>query len=101
MAKLRFLTLIAGALLAPWAVGCHPSPFYSMGFLTPIPIPAWVPERMEQKYCYKNDHRTPIMPPITEGAPLPLCEDPPDEAAVLRAMPQVTRGIPYVYEEHR
>jgi hypothetical protein len=56
---------------------------------------------MEEKYCNKNDYRTPVMPPIREGFPPPLCEDPPDDAMVLRAMPHVTRGFPYVYEEHR
>jgi hypothetical protein len=91
--------LIAGAMLAPWAItGCMP---YNMGFATPIPIPAWVTERMEEKYCYKNDYRTPIMPPIREGFPPPLCEDPPSVREVLRAMPPVARGVPYFYEEHR
>jgi hypothetical protein len=41
------------------------------------------------------------MPPIREGFPPPLCEDPPDEAMVLRAMIHVTRGVPFVYEEFR
>ena len=49
---------------------------------------------------HKNDHRTPIMPPIPPGH-RPMCEDPPDEAEILRAMPRVTRGVPYVYEEFR
>ena len=31
----------------------------------------------------------------------PICEDPPDEARILRALPKVTRGVPYFYEEHR
>jgi hypothetical protein len=30
-----------------------------------------------------------------------LCEDPPDRAEILRAMPRVTRGVPYVFEEFR
>jgi hypothetical protein len=109
MRKLRSLVLIAGALLAPFgAGGCiggryHWGPVspFGMGICTPIPVPAWVTERMEDKYCWKNDHRTPIMPPIREGYPPPLCEDPPDDAMILRAMPRVTRGVPYVYEEFR
>jgi hypothetical protein len=72
-----------------------------MGIFTPIPIMPWVTERMEEKYCWKNDYRTTIMPPIRPGAPLPLCEDPPDDSMVLRAMPHVKRGIPYVCEEFR
>jgi hypothetical protein len=72
-----------------------------MGIFTPIPVPAWVTERMEEKYCYPNDFRTPILPPIREGFPPPLCEDPPDEARVLRAIPHVKRGVPYFCEEFR
>ena len=30
-----------------------------------------------------------------------MCEDPPDKAEILRAMPRVTRGVPYIYEEFR
>ncbi len=99
MGKLRTLVLIAGATLALVGTGgCHP---LSMGIFTPVPVPPWVTERMEDKYCYQNDHRTPIMPPIKEGFPPPLCEDPPSEAEILRAMPQIPRGLPYVYEEFR
>lgn len=105
MRKLRTLVMLAGVVLTPVGLGgCFPiatfHPF-AMGFHTPIPVPPWVTERMEDKYCWKNDHRTPIMPPIREGFPPPLCEDPPDEAMVLRAIPRVTRGVPFIYEEHR
>ncbi len=99
MGKLRTWMLMAGAIMAPVGFGgCFP---YTMGVATPIPVPPWVTERMEEKYVHKNDHRTPLMPPIREGFPVPTCEDPPDQAMVLRAMPHVTRGIPYVYEEFR
>jgi hypothetical protein len=99
MGKMRFLGFMAGAILAPLVcVGCYP---FAMGLATPIPIPPWVTERMEEKYSHQNDFRTPIMPPIRDGFPPPACEDPPDESMVLRAMPHVTRGIPYFYEEHR
>jgi hypothetical protein len=56
---------------------------------------------MEEKYGWINDFRTPILPPILDGTPPPLCEDPPDEARILRAIPHVPRGVPYFYEEHR
>jgi hypothetical protein len=100
MRKVRtWVLLAAAAVAAPVGLGgCYP---YSMGIFTPIPIPPWVSERMEEKYCHKNDFRTPILPPIREGFPPPLCEDPPDEARVLRAMRHVTRGVPYFYEEFR
>lgn len=98
MGKVRSLALLAGAILAPVVGGCIP---YSMGLATPVPVPPWVTERMEEKYCFKNDHRTPIMPPIREGFAPPLCEDPPDQAMILRAMPHIVRGVPYFYEEFR
>src|SRR5262249_7865358 len=107
MGKVRSGLLFAVVLLAPvagtgcaspWFVPTHP---FSMGIATPIPVPPWVTERMEEKYCWKNDFRTPIMPPIREGYPPPVCEDPPDEAQVLRAMPHVCRGIPYWCGESR
>jgi hypothetical protein len=108
MRNLSRWLLIAGALLGSFGTtGCNlflgtvisPTGMGALG--PPIPVPPWVTERMEDKYCWKNDHRTPIMPPIREGFPPPLCEDPPDEAMILRAMPRVTRGMPYIYEEHR
>jgi len=100
MQKARTMVLIAGAIsaLATGLSGCQP---FSMGIFTPIPVPPWVTERMEEKYCYQNDHRTPIMPPIKEGFPPPLCEDAPSEAEVIRAMPHVSRGVPYYCEEFR
>jgi hypothetical protein len=99
MGKIRLWLLLAGTVLAPMALGgCSP---YTLGLATPIPVPPWVTERMEEKYCHKNDFRTPIMPPIRPGYPPPVCEDPPDQSQVLRAMPHVTRGIPYIFEEFR
>jgi hypothetical protein len=98
MFKARSWAVTALALAAAAGLsGCVP---YSMGIFTPIPVPAWVQERMEEKLCIK-DGRTPILPPLQPGYPPPLCEDPPDISAVLRAMPRVVRGIPYIYEEHR
>lgn len=102
MQRFRQMLLVAGAMIAPFISGCwHYLAPLSMGAATPIPVFPWVTERMEEKYCWRNDFRTPIMPPIPPGAPAPLCEDPPDEAMVLRALPHVARGIPYVYEEFR
>jgi hypothetical protein len=99
MVKVQSFLLLAGSILAAFGLsGCFP---YAMGIATPIPVPPWVTERMEEKYSHHNDFRTPIMPPIKEGFPPPQCEDPPDEAVVLRAMRHVTRGIPYIYEEFR
>ncbi len=92
----RKLWLVALALLP--AVGCNP---LTLGFLSPIPVPPWTAERLEQKLNHKNDGRVPIMPPIRDGFPPPICEDAPGDAEVLRAMPPVPRGVPYVYETFR
>jgi hypothetical protein len=98
MRLLRTLVLLAAVAFVAGVGGCMP---YSMGVATPIPVPPWVTERMEEKYCHKNDFRTPILPPIREGFPPPVCEDPPDDARVIRAMPRVPRGVPYFFEEFR
>ena len=95
----RSLLLLAAALIAPCAFsGCFPGP---LGLLVPMPVPPWVTERMEEKYCYDRDFKTPILPPIREGYPPPTCEDQPDDARVLRALDHVPRGVPYFYEEFR
>jgi hypothetical protein len=95
----RTWVLLAGlAVLSLGATGCI-SPL-SMGIFTPIPVPVWVTEYMEERACYATDHKAVIMPPIPAGY-RPYCEDPPDKATILRAWPKVVRGIAYVYEEFR
>ena len=90
MAGLRHKLLLAGIMLAPLlGAGCL------------VPNQPWVTERFEDQYLHKNDYRTPIMPPIREGFPPPLCVDEPSEQEVLRAMPRVARGVPFYYEEFR
>ena len=98
MTWMRKAGLLLAAVIAPLTVGCNP---LALGFLTPVPIPPWTAERIEDKYLHKNDFRTPIMPPIREGFPPPVCEDAPTDREVLRAMPRVARGVPYMYEEFR
>ena len=94
----RRLWLLAAAVL-PAATGC--ANLLSMGFLTPVPIQPWVTERMEDKWAHKNDGRAPIMPPIRDGYPPPICEDPPSDQEVLRALGRPPRGVPYVWETFR
>lgn len=94
----RNLWLVAAAVIPLSNTGCNP---FTMGFLTPVPVQPWVAERMQQKYEHKNDGRVPIMPPLRDGFPAPICEDPPSDQEVLRAMPRVPRGVPYVYETFR
>lgn len=96
MFRIRRLLLLATAVLPALAAGCNP---FSLGLLTPIPVQPWVAERMDQKYNHRNDGRVPIMPPIRDGYPPPICEDAPSDREVLRAMPKAARGIPYIYEE--
>jgi hypothetical protein len=99
MAKVRTWCLRAGLLVAPFlAAGCFPPLAWVASFSCVQP---WVTERMEDKYAHKNDYRTSILPPIREGFPPPICEDPPSEQEILRCMPRVTRGVPYAYEEFR
>ena len=90
----------AALVLIPSLVGgCLPSPF-GMGLGTPFPMQPWVADRIEEKLSNKNDSRVPILPPIPPGH-RPYCEDPPDQGEILRAMPRVARGVPYIYEEFR
>ncbi len=99
MRRGRTMFLLAAAVVTTvGASGCFP---LSMGIFTPIPVPPWVTERMEEKYCYDKDFKTPVLPPIRPGFPPPTCEDEPDDARILRALEQVTRGVPYFYEEFR
>jgi hypothetical protein len=72
-----------------------------MGFLTPIPVQPWMSDRLADKYEHKNDNRAAIMPPVRDGFPPPLCEDPPTEREVLRTLPKVRRGVPFISEEFR
>ncbi len=94
----RHLLLLAAAAVPALSAGCNP---FTLGLLTPIPIQPWVAERMDDKYNHQNDGRVPIMPPIRDGFPPPICEDPPSDQEILRAMPRVARGVPYVYEQFR
>jgi hypothetical protein len=49
--------------------------------------PDWATERMKEKECWKNDLRTPILPPIRDGEQQPACTKPPSERQILRALP--------------
>jgi hypothetical protein len=98
MSSFRHRIWLLLAALPLITTGCYP---FGLGFGTPIPIQPWMTERMEDKYNHKNDNRSPIMPPIRDGYPPPICEDPPTDGEILRAMPRVARGVPYVYEQFR
>ncbi|HZZ82597.1 MAG TPA: hypothetical protein VFE62_29125 [Gemmataceae bacterium] len=93
--KWLFLACLLGG--SSLMCGCVP---LGMGFGTPIPMQPWVGDRIEERFVGKNDSRTPILPAIPPGH-RPYCEDPPDKQQILRALPRVTRGVPYIYEEFR
>jgi hypothetical protein len=99
MRALRSLLMAAGVLAWPALLSGCTWPL-AMGIFTPVPMPPWVADRIEERIKYQSDYRTPVLPPIPPGF-RPLCEDPPDRAEILRTMQRVTRGIPYVFEEFR
>jgi hypothetical protein len=99
MKALRSLVMAAGVLALPILTSGCVNPL-SMGIFTPVPMQPWVADRIEERLKYKNDYRTPVLPPIPAGF-RPLCEDPPDRAEILRTMPRVARGVPYIYQEFR
>lgn len=81
-------------------LGC--TPIHTLSFMvSTVPVPPWVPDRMDEKFSSRLQHRTPIMPPILPGTRPPRCEDPPQDEEIVRAIPKVIRGIPYVLEEFR
>ncbi|MFO0935199.1 MAG: hypothetical protein U0798_01625 [Gemmataceae bacterium] len=94
----RKLWMLVAAAACTAGTGCYP---FAMGIFTPVPVQPWVAERMNEKYNSAAEDRTPILPPIQDGKPLPLCEDAPSDAEILRAMPRVARGVPYMYEQFR
>ncbi|HYV38304.1 MAG TPA: hypothetical protein VE988_21655 [Gemmataceae bacterium] len=97
MNTLRRRLLFISALVVLGLSGCNP---FAMGIATPIPVPPWLPDQIEARMLNPADSNTVILQPIPAGY-RPLCEDPPDKATILRAMPAVVRGIPYIYEEFR
>ncbi|QEL19803.1 hypothetical protein [Limnoglobus roseus] len=93
----RKLGLLALSVL-PLTTGCAA---FGPGLVGLITVQPWMAERMTDKYQHTNDTRTPVLGPIRDGNPPPLCEDPPSDPEILRAMPRVARGVPFVYEEFR
>jgi hypothetical protein len=99
MTRIRRILMLAAAVLPAVLSGC--TLFGGPAAFLTVPTQPWVAERMEEKYQHTNDHRTMILPPVRDGYPAPLCEDAPSDREVLRLMPRVKRGVPYVYEEFR
>jgi hypothetical protein len=60
--------------------------------------PDWVTGKIEERYV---EYRPTIYPPIRSDSSEPACQDPPDDARILRALRPVSRGIPHLYEVYR
>ena len=99
MKRIRSFCLLLAAAGLPAGLGGCVNPL-ALGVFTPVPMQPWVADRINERLLNRQDYRTPILPPIPPGY-RPLAEDPPDKAEILRAMPRVARGVPYLYEEHR
>jgi hypothetical protein len=100
MACKRIGALLMLTVMLCGGAGCTPLHFFSF-IAHPIPVPPWTADRIEEKFSNRLKHRTPILPPLVPDAPPPTCEDPPSDEEIIRALPKVARGIPYVYEEFR
>lgn len=103
MIGMRMPKILLAAAMIPTLSGCLGAAFVpsGLGVIIPTPSAPWMADKMSDKFLHKNDFRTPIMPPIRDGFPPPICEDPPTEREVLRAMPRPLRGLSYVLEEFR
>jgi hypothetical protein len=81
--------------LPPAADDRNPASWGTTSPVTPIMMPP-TPPAVESKA--KNDSRVPIAQPIRKGVPLPICEDPPSDEEILRAMRREAPGIPGICE---
>ncbi|MCS7166627.1 MAG: hypothetical protein RMI91_06505 [Gemmatales bacterium] len=96
----NWLSRLTCCLTLSLCLGC--SPIHTLSFIAvSVPVPPWVADRLDEKFSSRLQHRTPIMPPILPGTPPPRCEDPPQDEEIIRALPKVIRGIPYILEEFR
>ena len=96
--KLRTWVLLAASPRAAGGDGLRPDlgahflvhPF-SMGIATPIPSPPWATENLERKYVLEQDRLTARSScrRSAKASRRRRCEDPPDEATVLRALEDV------------
>lgn len=84
-----------GAVLAV-SVGCTPLPL-----LPGIPMSPYFQDRKEDRFWeHERYERVPILGPITSGGP-PRALDPPSDDEVMRALPSIEGGIPFLYERQR
>jgi hypothetical protein len=67
--------------------------------LTPVPVQPWIAAQPMER-AVPADARTPILPPLRAGEK-PTCCEPPSHEMILRALPRVNRGVPYLCEVFR
>lgn len=64
-------------------------------------LPDWMPAPPSvEGQPSREEERTPILPPIKANEK-PRRENPPTKEEILRALPTLARGIPFVYEQYR
>ena len=95
--------LVAATLLP--AGGCSYNLFWSgpeFGPATfPIPVSPYYQDRREDRFWeHERYERAPILGPITAGGP-PVALDPPSDDEIMRAMPNIEGGIPFLFERQR
>ncbi len=94
---------VAGALLLGCCLaGCQTSYGPQAGlWLHPVPVSPFFQKSLEDKYHIKERYdRVPILGPITSGS-VPRALDPPSPDEIIRAMPSVQGGIPFLEEIQR
>jgi hypothetical protein len=105
MARMKPLLLaVLGAGLLAAMGGCDALPLMTHLFTGDLPIvavPPWTAEPIEERLTHRFTPHTPIMPPLIPGQPVPTCDDPPSDEEVIRALPKLVRGMPFIYEEFR
>lgn len=94
----RFAVL-AASLLA--LTGCATSTGPQLGLLGyPIPVSPYFQDQLEDQYWEKERYeRVPILGPVTSGNHIAL--DPPTPDEIMRAMPTIEGGYPFLHERQR
>ena len=67
----------------------------------PVPVSPYFQDRKEDRFwVHERYERVPILGPVTSGG-APRALDPPTPDEVMRAMPSIEGGIPFLWERHR
>jgi hypothetical protein len=67
----------------------------------PVPVSPYFQDRKEGRFWeHERYERVPVLGPITAGGPA-VALDPPSADEIMRALPRVSGGIPFLYEQSR